>query len=113
MVHRKTQPRRDQKIFLSLLGVVFAVLLYHSFIETSALRGNLAPHEPKECEGDPITVTYPFEGGFLDPHACAPQCVDQKQRYIIYSNGFATQCEKPPGCRDLGEDRSVVCIIPN
>jgi hypothetical protein len=73
----------------------------------------VAPPEPTaECKGDPITVEYPFNGTMVEPHACKPQCADGKQRYILYTNGVATQCSDPPSCLDWGEDHGETCIVP-
>lgn len=96
-------------------GVVFFLILillivFRQSLSRSSLRLN--DLTPPVCEGSPLAVPYPYVGGFLEPHACAVQCQDGQQRYLMYSNGFATQCEKLPGCRDLGEDRGVICIPP-
>jgi hypothetical protein len=64
------------------------------------------------CIGEPITVNYAYNRGVLEPHACQPQCADGRQRYILYSNDLATQCQTPPGCNDWGEDRGVTCVPP-
>ena len=92
--------------------VVFLILVLLIIFRQSLSRSSLQLNDvtPPVCEGLPLTVSYPYAGGFLEPHACAIQCQDQQQRYIVYNNGFATQCEKLPGCRDLGEDRGVKCV---
>lgn len=64
------------------------------------------------CTGEPIVVSYAFDGGISSPHECKVQCEDQKPRYILYSNGIATQCEELPGCNDWGEDHGVTCLVP-
>ena len=94
--------------------VVFLILVFIVLFRQSLSRSSLQLNDivPPVCEGLPLQVSYPYAGGFLNPHACAVQCQDQQQRYIVYTNGFATQCEKPPGCRDLGEDRGVMCVPP-
>ena len=73
--------------------------------------GDIA-QEGDPCVGEPIVVDYAYDYRMLEPHACLPQCSDQKQRYIQYTNGIATQCETPPGCNDTGEDRKVTCVAP-
>lgn len=95
----------------ALLTYVVAMLMIY------ALRGNpdqvLAPEKkeaPVACKGEAIVVDYPFEGGYLAPHACKVQCQDKKQRYVLYKNGSATQCEDLPGCNDKGEDSGVTCV---
>ena len=72
----------------------------------------LKPKENQPCEGEPIEVNYAYYGGMHSPHGCAPQCEDGKQRYLLYTNGKATQCQKVPGCLDWGEDQGVTCIPP-
>ena len=98
----------------SIYGVLIGMLL---IVAMQRLReppmpnvAVLPPPEPVRCEGEPIQVDYPFEGGFMDPHECIVQCRDQKQRYILYDDGMATQCEFLPGCNDWGEDRGITCM---
>lgn len=70
------------------------------------------PDEPAApCIGEPIGVEYAFTG-WSEPHACVVQCSDNQPRYILYSDGKATQCETPPGCNDWGEDKGVLCEPP-
>lgn len=66
----------------------------------------------ESCIGEPIVVDYAYDYRMLEPHACKPQCADGKQRYILYANNVATQCDTPPGCNDWGEDRKVTCMPP-
>ena len=100
-----------EKVAYSFFGVVFLVLVYQSFFWTPVVKPfSLEPSG--ECVGESLFVSYPYEGRVLDPHACAPQCADQRQRYIVYTNGYATQCETVPGCSDWGEDRGKTCRIP-
>ncbi len=68
--------------------------------------------QDQECQGIPIYVSYPFQGGMLDPWECKIQCDDKKQRHIVYTNGKATPCETLPGCLDYGEDHGITCQIP-
>ncbi|MBI3336684.1 hypothetical protein HYZ98_03930 [Candidatus Peregrinibacteria bacterium] len=93
--------------------VVFLIIVLLIVFRQSLSRSSLQLNDvaPPVCEGLPLPVSYPYAGGFLEPHACAIQCQDHQQRYIVYSNGFSTQCEKLPGCRDLGEDRGVICLL--
>jgi hypothetical protein len=67
---------------------------------------------PVPCVGEPITVNYDFQGGYIEDHACKPQCGTEQQRYVLYKNGKATQCQTLPGCNDTGEDQGVSCIPP-
>lgn len=64
------------------------------------------------CIGSPIAVTYPFKGNPEGPWECRVQCDDRQPRYILYSNGIATQCDVPPACNDRGEDDGVTCEPP-
>lgn len=72
-----------------------------------------APESNQPCKGEPIKVNYSFRGSYIEPHACLPQCQDQIQRYILYANGKATQCEPLPGCNDWGEDNGIECEPPS
>jgi hypothetical protein len=68
--------------------------------------------EGEPCVGTAINVAYSYPHpteNFTNPWECEVQCKDQVQRYISYTNGTATQCEKVPGCLDLGEDKAVTC----
>ena len=70
------------------------------------------PAQQATCIGTPIKVSYAYTGGYIQDHACLPQCADNKPRYVLYTNGEATQCETPPGCNDTGEDTGVTCVLP-
>lgn len=70
------------------------------------------PVVEEPCIGAPIAVTVPFTGAVNDPWTCQVQCADDKPRYILYTNGKATQCETPPGCNDYGEDHGTTCALP-
>lgn len=96
-----------------LFTVVLGTLVIQAFRRGSGpeLIG-ARPVVEEECVGQPLFVDYPFQGGFIDPHACKVQCGDQIRRYIVYSNGQATQCEDLPGCLDWGEDRGITCRPP-
>lgn len=98
-----------QTALTSVIGAIAGVLIYQSFlVDTSGAR--FAPKPDQPCFGEPLAVDYPYEGGMLDPHACAVQCEDGVQRYIVYTNEKATQCQEVPGCLDWGEDQGVTCI---
>lgn len=96
--------RNTVSLFLVL---VVAILLRDSV--QMLFVGASRPESGKPCEGVPLEVDYPFHGGMNPPHACKPQCDDDVQRYILYSNGMATQCQLLPGCLDWGEDQGVTC----
>ncbi|MBM3231014.1 hypothetical protein FJZ28_01675 [Candidatus Peregrinibacteria bacterium] len=97
------------KALLTLIGAVSGVLIAYAFFVKDDAEA-LKPKQDAACEGTPIAVDYPYYGGMLQPHACAPQCEDNKQHYILYSNGKATQCQILPGCLDWGEDQGVTCV---
>lgn len=93
----------------ALIIVIGIVLIANAFFIQNTAE-DFAPEPDLACEGEPITVDYTFHGGMLQPHACKPQCNTDTQRYVLYKNGKATQCQKLPGCLDWGEDRGVTCI---
>lgn len=98
----------EQKIIGGICGVILLLLMHRAFLWEPNVP---PPPPPKDCEGRPLYVEYAYESGNKDPHACAIQCEDDIQRYLVYSDGFATQCEMLPGCLDWGEDRGVTCTI--
>jgi len=93
-----------------VLGGILLIIVVQAFLPEGPLPG-VTPSKEESCVGEPIVVDYDFGGSFMEPHACAVQCADDKPRYILYKNGKATQCETPPGCNDYGEDRGVTCKI--
>ena len=99
------------KATCAVISIIFVVLLYEQVLEKNDGK-SYKPQPGTTCRGDPIEVSYPYHGGMLQPHACKPQCKDDKQRYILYTNGKATQCQTPPGCLDWGEDQGVTCEPP-
>lgn len=98
------------KMVTGAIFVIGGVLLFQMLVEPDETA--YKPKPDQVCEGQPIAVDYPYYGGMLGPHACKPQCDDGKQRFVLYSNGKATQCGKTPGCLDWGEDQGVTCIPP-
>jgi len=96
------------KIAAGFLVVVLLVLLLQAS-RSEFIEPRPPPAPGQECEGQPIVVNYPYQGGLLAPHACRVQCEDNVQRYIVYTNDMATQCDKPPSCLDWGEDKGVTC----
>ena len=96
----------------TVVGVVCALMLCVVVVQavTDPAPPTAPPPEPETtCVGTPISVTYAY-AGWSKPHECAVQCEDDKPRYILYSDGRATQCETPPGCNDWGEDKGVTCV---
>lgn len=101
------------KATLSVLGAILVILIVQTIRGpvNHGTPGDIA-QEGDPCVGEPIVVDYAYDYAMLEPHACKIQCSDSKPRYIQYTNNMATQCETPPGCNDLGEDRRVTCIPP-
>lgn len=100
------------KVCLATIVGIAAILLYESFFQPDSEQ-QFKPKENQACEGEPIRVDYAYYGGMHNPHGCAEQCEDGKQRYLLYLNGKATQCQKVPGCLDWGEDQGVTCVPPD
>ena len=97
------------KAVIIVIAIITASLLYESSFQPDS-EEQFKPKENQACEGEPIRVDYAYNGGMNSPHGCAPQCEDGKQRYLLYTNGKATQCQTVPGCLDWGEDQGVTCI---
>lgn len=104
-------PKNVQNATGVVFGIIMVSLLWLS-IRTPPMPD--APPPPKEeaCIGTSIVVDYAYENGVNSPYECDVQCEDDKPRYILYSNGKATQCETPPGCLDYGEDHRITCTPP-
>lgn len=108
--------RSLESLSFGLCALIFVVLAYQAIY----WRDAIIPPKPTPkalmqevlCTGTPIFVNEPYLGGPIDPHSCLPQCDDDQPRYLIYTNGKATQCETPPGCNDYGEDRGITCKAP-
>lgn len=102
-------------ITLGALTVIFIVVLFQVILPERPLP----PPEPSApalsttpCRGEPIAVNFAFTGTIHEDWTCKIQCTDRKLRYILYSNGIATQCEELPGCNDYGEDHNITCAPP-
>ena len=91
----------------AVLGILALQVLHGPMVHGSPTP---VPAEGDPCTGAPIAVTYPYNKKMLGPHECIVQCSDNEPRYILYSNGLATQCQTPPGCYDWGEDSGVMCV---
>jgi hypothetical protein len=99
-----------------VFGAILLVLVYNAFHDP------IVPERPVQeaevaCQGRPILVPYPFpppaeEEGMDSPWECQVQCEDRVARYLLYTNGKATQCEALPGCLDWGEDNRTTCVPP-
>ena len=99
-----------EKLTYGFFGIVLIILMVQALQHMTAFTStaNSKPIE-KPCSGEPILVDYPYEGKWIEPHACAVQCEDEVQRYVYYTNNLATQCERLPGCNDWGEDHGITC----
>jgi len=103
-------------ITIGTLAIIFVVVLFQVIRPEPVPETLPAPAAPTDsttpCRGDPIPLKSAFTGGSFEPWTCKIQCDDQKLRYILYSNGKATQCEELPGCLDYGEDHNITCVPP-
>lgn len=104
----------------TLVGVFLGLVLLLLFVTTiqrinvdDAKPTPVAQSKKVPCKGEPIFVDENYYGDTLEPHSCAEQCNNNKQRYLLYKNGRATQCETPPGCNDIGEDKGIECLPPS
>src|SRR5687768_3064355 len=90
-------------VVLGFFGLIFIVLFYQA---VRIARVPTAPPKEEvveaECIGEALSIPYAYNYTIVEPHSCAPQCADGKQRYLLYTNGVATQCELLPGCNDVG-----------
>ena len=96
--------------------VLVALLLFVGYQAVTMPKGRVRtpiyPHDGDLCTGEPIVVEYEYDGELLGPHECVVQCNQETARYILYTNGIATQCEPLPGCNDWGEDNGIMCTPP-
>lgn len=99
-------------VIITLAGILLIVAVESIFPRTDLPLVVDKPPLQQDCIGTPVYVTYPYAGGMLDPWECKVQCTDRVQRYIVYTNGKATNCEPVPGCTDQGEDQGLTCTIP-
>ena len=101
-----------QRVIIGILAVLLIVVVVQAVLPNEYEPQPNEPVTEQACVGEAIKVDYAFEGGYLDPWACQVQCGDSRPRYVLYSNGKATQCETPPGCNDYGEDNGITCTPP-
>ena len=108
--------KQQQNNSVSWSGFVFLVIalfvVFQAFLmPRMSTRTPRYPTEGESCVGEPIEVDYEYDGALLGPHECKVQCGTEQERYILYTNGMATQCEPLPGCSDWGEDNGVKCEL--
>jgi hypothetical protein len=98
---------------VALVVVVTAVTVVQSAVRSVQLSALANPPKPPPvpCVGEPITVADEYGGGPVKPWSCKPQCADGIRRYLLYTNGYATQCAVPPECTDEGEDKGITCEV--
>jgi len=99
-----------QKFAAAVIAIILAIVAWQAFFPKKYVPGERQAVEGEPCKGQPIPVDYAYNWGPVEPHECKVQCSDGKERYILYSNGLATQCSKPPSCLDYGEDNRVTCV---
>lgn len=102
--------QRLQQTVIGILGLLLIIVIYKSVVPRAYVPEPEEPVIEVACIGQPIRIDQPYVGTVVDPWTCQIQCNDDQPRYILYSNGKATQCETPPGCNDFGEDRGVTCV---
>ncbi|UPA22628.1 hypothetical protein K8942_00225 [Candidatus Peribacteria bacterium] len=101
------------RIVAGVCGLILLIVAVQSLFPRAYVPA--PPPPPQEigtCTGEPILVDFAFTGGVNEPWTCREQCDDNEPRYILYTNGRATQCETPPGCNDTGEDNNITCVPP-
>lgn len=103
---------RQQQIVVSVLGLILVIVASQAILPERYVPEAQEEVAAEPCIGKPIPVDFPYMGNVAEPWSCKPQCEDGQPRFILYSNGKATQCETPPGCNDFGEDRGVTCEPP-
>lgn len=96
----------------AVCGLMFGIVAVQAMLPDGEPPMPPPPAPTASCVGQPIEVDYRYSG-WLEPHECAVQCDDDKPRYILYTDGRATQCQTPPGCNDEGEDKGIFCTPPN
>ena len=89
--------------------IILGIVAFQQFT-TITIDPIKMPSDGDPCEGKALHVGYPFDGEMLKPHECKIGCDDGIWRHIVYTNGEATQCQRPPGCSDWGEDAGVTCV---
>lgn len=111
-VHHLFSMKTLQRVIIGILGVLLLVVAVQALVPQQYVPEEQEPVTEQPCTGTPINVDYAFTGGYLEPWACQQQCGTTQQRYVLYTNGKATQCELLPGCNDYGEDNGQTCTPP-
>lgn len=91
--------------------LVAGILLVQWIFPREYKPGSIRKEPEVSCTGEPIVVDYAYAYAPAEPYECKVQCLDNRPRYIAYTNGLATQCGVPPNCFDWGEDQGVTCTV--
>ncbi len=102
-----------ERIVAGTLGALLLVVAVQSLFPRAYVPEPKPPVVEVPCLGTPINVDFAYNGTVNEPWSCQEQCEDDQPRYLLYTNGKATQCQVPPGCNDTGEDTGVTCVPPN
>lgn len=97
-----------QRVIVGIFGLVLLVVGLQAVLP-DRVPPLTEPEVKIPCRGEPIRVDFAYSGTINDPWTCKEQCDDDKPRYILYTNGKATQCGDPPSCFDAGEDSGTTC----
>lgn len=100
-----------ERIIFGTLGFLLFIVFVQAVVPHRFVARPKAPVVEVPCKGSPITVDFAYTGMVNEPWTCKVQCDDDQPRYILYTNGKATQCEIPPGCNDTGEDTGQTCTV--
>jgi hypothetical protein len=104
-----------------LLIVIALLLVIGRFFGGTLSQAPTPPKQPPKsttvtgpCVGDPIVKGYDYTGGYIEDFACKGMC--DTPHYVLYKNGFATQCALVPPdafCNDKQEDAGQTCTPPD
>ena len=103
---------QNERIVGLLLGCILLLVALQAMLPQTYVSRPKVVQPEEVCVGDPLAVDFAYTGGVNEPWTCKVQCDDKRQRYILYTNGKATQCELLPGCNDHGEDFGITCSVP-
>lgn len=101
-----------ERVVGGTLGALLIVVAGQSLFPRPYVSQPKEPVVEVSCIGTPITVDFAYNGTVNEPWTCEEQCDNNQPRYILYTNGKATQCQTLPGCNDTGEDSGVTCTPP-
>lgn len=102
----------ENRLLVAFFGLILFILFIQAVFPAREKKVEITEQEQEDCMGEPLHVPYAYTGNVVEPWSCKPQCDDGRQRYLVYTNGVATQCEELPGCNDSGEDHGVTCRMP-